>query len=50
MSRGNALRLRDYLEHVLEAIASIDAYTVGMTQATFLADKKTQDAVIRISR
>lgn len=47
MSRGMPLRLRDYLGHVTEAIANIEVYTSGVTQAAFLADRKTQDAVIR---
>jgi uncharacterized protein with HEPN domain len=47
MSRSDPLRLRDYLEHIARAIANIGEYTVGMNAAAFLADKKTQDAVVR---
>lgn len=47
MSRGDPLRVRDYLEHIAEAIANIRDYTAGMDAAAFLADRKTQDAVVR---
>jgi len=41
------LRLRDYLDHIREAIDRITAYTSGVDEAAFIADRKTQDAVIR---
>ena len=47
MSRGDPLRVRDYLEHIAHAIANIQEYTAGMSAAAFLAEKKTQDAVVR---
>jgi uncharacterized protein with HEPN domain len=47
MSRGDPLRVRDYLEHIAEAIANIRDYTAGMDAAAYLVDRKTQDAVIR---
>ena len=47
MSRGDPLRVRDYLEHIAQAIVNIGEYTAGMDAAAYLADKKTQDAVIR---
>jgi uncharacterized protein with HEPN domain len=47
MSRADPLRLADYLQHVLDAIGNIQAYTVGMDADTFKADRKTCDAVIR---
>jgi len=47
MSRGDPLRVRDYLEHIADAIANIREYTAGMDGAAFLADRKTQDAVVR---
>jgi uncharacterized protein with HEPN domain len=47
MSRADPLRIADYLRHILEAIDNIQAYTVGMDLAAFMADRKTQDAVIR---
>jgi uncharacterized protein with HEPN domain len=47
MSRGDPLRVRDYLEHIAQAIANIQEYTAGMDAAAYLADRKTQDAVVR---
>lgn len=42
--------LRDfnvYLDDILEAIARIRKYVKGLSESGFLADSKTQDAVIR---
>ena len=39
-------RLDDYLSHMLEAIHLARAYTEGMDKKAFLADKRTQQAVI----
>jgi len=36
MTRAEALRLPDYLGHILEAVARIDEYTADMTEAVFL--------------
>lgn len=47
MSRAKALRTADYLDHILEAIAQIAAYTEGVDSEAFSKDRKTQDAVIR---
>ncbi len=47
MSRAQALRIADYLQHVLEAIANIQDYTTGMDLDAFMGDRKTRDAVIR---
>ena len=47
MSRADPLRIADYLRHILEAIDNIQAYTAGSDLAGFIADRKTQDAVIR---
>ncbi len=47
MSRGDPLRVRDYLEHIAQAIANIREYTASMDAAAYLADRKTQDAVVR---
>ena len=47
MSRRTPQRCTDYLRHVLEAIDNIQDYTAGMDLATFIADRKTCDAVIR---
>ena len=38
---------RDFLSDVQEAIRRITAYTTTMTYESFLADTRTQDAVIR---
>ena len=46
MSR-NALRLADYLAHILEAIERIERYTRGLDRAAFLGTEIVQDAVIR---
>ena len=47
MSRGDPLRVRDYLGHIVEAIDNINEYTVGMDGPAYLSDKKTRDAVVR---
>ena len=47
MSDGDALRLLDYLAHILEAIERIEIYTAGIAQPAFLENKLIQDAVIR---
>jgi uncharacterized protein with HEPN domain len=47
MSRANPLRIADYLQHILEAIANIEDYTAGMDLAAFTGDRKTRDAVVR---
>lgn len=47
MSRAEALRVADYLQHILEAIANIQEYTAGMDLGAFMADRKTRDAVVR---
>lgn len=47
MNTTRALRIPDYLDHILQAISRIKNYTHDMTAATFLHDEKTQDAVIR---
>lgn len=41
------MRVRDYLEHIAEAIANIQDYIAGMNTAAFMSDRKTQDAVVR---
>ena len=43
-----ALRDRDYLQHILEAIGKIQRFVACKTEADFLADDMAQDAVIRI--
>ncbi len=47
MSRAHPQRVTDYLQHISQAIAPIQDYTVGMTLEDFIADPKTCDAVIR---
>ena len=38
---------RDFLCDIQEALRRVAAYTTGMTYQSFIADTKTQDAVIR---
>ncbi len=47
MSRAHQLRIDDYLQHILQAVDNIQSYTAGMDLAAFIADSKTNDAVIR---
>lgn len=47
MTKKDALRIPDYLEHIIEAIERIHRHVEDMTEVTFLDDEKTQDAVIR---
>lgn len=42
-----ALRLRDYLDHIIEAAARIRDFTEDMTELAFLESKLVQDGVIR---
>jgi len=39
MTRKDALRLVDYLEHLLEAIRRIGRYTEGISQSSFCGDE-----------
>jgi uncharacterized protein with HEPN domain len=45
--RQQPLRTAEYLQHMAQAIDNIQNYTAGMDGASFKADRKTQDAVIR---
>lgn len=47
MSKSDALRIPDYLGHILEAIERIDRYLADTDEVAFLNDQKTQDAVVR---
>jgi uncharacterized protein with HEPN domain len=47
MSRADPLRIADYLLHILQAIDNIQDYTANADLTGFMADRKTQDAVIR---
>lgn len=38
---------KEFLSDILEAIRRVKAYTIGMSYQAFLADTKTQDAVVR---
>lgn len=42
----NDNRLPDYLEHMQQAVVDAIGFVEGMSQADFLADKRTQQAVI----
>ena len=42
-----ALRVKDYLEHILKAIERIERYTDDIDRASFLCSELIQDAVIR---
>jgi len=44
---SKALRIPDYLGHILEAIERIDRYTADLDQIGFLGNPMVQDAVIR---
>jgi uncharacterized protein with HEPN domain len=43
----SSMRLLDYLDHMLDAMARCHEYVEDMDEAAFLSDRKTQDAVIR---
>jgi uncharacterized protein with HEPN domain len=47
MSRRDDLALRDYLEHIQQAIVRIQRYLADIDHAAFLANEEKQDAVIR---
>ena len=36
-----------YLHHVLDAILKVESYRLGLDESAFLADTRTQDAVVR---
>lgn len=42
MSRADELRVRDYLDHILEAIERIGRYVGSMDEVEFQRDHKTQ--------
>ena len=46
MSRDKK-RLRDYLNHILEAIARIERYVEDINELEFVNNELIQDAVIR---
>jgi uncharacterized protein with HEPN domain len=47
VSKSDALRIVDYLCHLVAAIDRIHHYVDDMVEHTFLGDEKTQDAVVR---
>lgn len=46
MSTSQPLRHNDYLDHMLEAIGLIRSYVESFSKEDFLADRRTQQAVI----
>lgn len=44
---SKALRVPDYLGHILQAIERIDRYTADLDEVGFLSSELVQDAVIR---
>ena len=47
MSAAGRPRVRDYLDHIVQAIERIKRYVAPEDHDGFLQDEKTQDAVIR---
>lgn len=47
MSRRDELALKDYLEHIQQAISRIQRYLADIDHAAFLTTEEKQDAVIR---
>lgn len=47
MSHRGKLALREYLDHIRQAIARIERYLKDVDQVGFLANEEKQDAVIR---
>ena len=47
MKPNAALRIREYLQHILDAIDRATSYVVEMDVNAFERDTRTQDAVIR---
>ncbi len=45
-AKQRQLRAADYVKHMLDAIRLVLGYVEGMSKEDFLADKKTQQAVI----
>ncbi|MCG5516952.1 MULTISPECIES: DUF86 domain-containing protein [unclassified Ectothiorhodospira] len=42
-----ALRLKDYLQHMSDAIDRVQRYMCGKSKADFIGDEQLQDAVVR---
>ena len=45
-SEGSGLRLADFLDHIAEAARLAREYVGGMSQESFLQDRRTQQAVV----
>lgn len=43
-SEEHALRIQDYVDHMIEAAGLARSYTVGLSKADFLVDRRTQQA------
>ena len=43
----NALRIPDYLKHIVESIERVQRYTANLGEQEFLQDQLVQDAVVR---
>lgn len=44
---GQPERHEEYLQHIVAAVEKVKSYTSALDKAAFVADEKTQDAVIR---
>ncbi|MFC3851991.1 DUF86 domain-containing protein [Salinispirillum marinum] len=47
MSRRDELALRDYLEHIQQAVGRIERYTQDIDYSSFLENEEKQDAILR---
>jgi uncharacterized protein with HEPN domain len=47
MTEEKALRVQDYIEHILGAVERIESYVHDLDQAAFESNTLVQDAVIR---
>lgn len=47
MNKKSSLRLVGYLKHIIQAIGRIHEYIDSLTEADFIRNHRTQDAVIR---
>lgn len=47
MTEKKALRILDYIEHIIVAITRIESYVEGLDRAAFVESSLVQDAVIR---
>jgi uncharacterized protein with HEPN domain len=45
-AKQRQFRAADYVQHILDAIELVNSYVEGMPKIDFLADKRTQQAVI----